>query len=96
MSVNKILNPGFGVGSAYGTPTTTSVTGTLTVPLGQWMVAGLTAAATTGVFIQAVSTSNSVTGTWGLSQANQGCFVVSDGSSIGAVGTATIVLIPVN
>jgi len=56
----------------------------------------LTAAATTGVFVQALSTSNGVTGTWGLSQANQGCFFVSDGVSVGVVGTATIVLISIN
>ena len=96
MSVNKILNTGFGIGTAFGTPTTTSVTGTLVVGAGQWMVAGLTAAATTGVFVQALSTSNGVTGTWGLSQANQGCFFISDGVSVGVVGTATIVLISIN
>lgn len=96
MSVNKILSAGFGPGGSFGTPTTTSVTGTYLVAAGQWMVAGLTAAATTGVFIQAVSTSNGVTGTWGLSQANQGGFFMSDGSSIGLVGTATIVIIPIN
>ena len=96
MSVNKILSAGFGPGGAFGTPTTTSVTGTFTPAAGQWMIAGLTAAATTGVFIQGSSTTNGVTGTWGLSQANQGGFFVSDGSSIGLVGTATIVLVPIN
>jgi len=95
MSVNKILNPGFGVGQAFGTPTTISITGTSTLSSGQWFVAS-NVAGTVGVQIQMSSTSNGVTGTWTIGQMNDGGFVVSDGTSVQMIGTATFAIIPVN
>ena len=95
MSANKIINPGFGVGGCYGTPTTATVAAnTITIGVGQWVVAGLTAA----VNIQYWSTANGVTGTYTILGAGGGGFVVSDGANcaVASAATHTYFIIPLN
>ena len=102
MSVNKIINPGFGIGNAYGTPINATVAGnTITFTstagantyLGQFFVTGVTA----GVNINAVSTSNGVTGTYAVLNGASG-YVVMDNTSFtcNSAATATLVIIPMN
>lgn len=94
MSVNKMLTAGFGPGGTFGTATTTSVTGTLALGAGQWIVVANSAVGTTtGVFITASSTTNGVTATYVILGANQPGEVLSDGSSVNMIGTATVCLI---
>ena len=102
MSVNKVINPGFGIGGAFGTPTTVAVAPTSTVtltgtayPAGQYFVAGLSA----GLSITGDSTTNGVTATFYFVNggATNGGFFVNDNSSFQIVSTTTsvnVVLIP--
>lgn len=100
MSLNRIVNPGFGFGQAFGTPVTVGVAATSTVnltgtvlPVGQYFATGLVA----GTRLELVSTSNGVTGTWTVLSASPG-FFLNDGSSARVVNTTTtvsIVFIPV-
>lgn len=83
MSINKLIVPGFGTGSAYGTPTTiglaSSATVTLTgtvLPAGQYFMTGLT----TNCNFNLISTTNSVTGTFAILSGAPG-HVVYDGQS---------------
>ena len=95
MSANKIVNPGFGIGQFYGTPTTATVAAnTITIGLGQWYVTNLTAS----VNVQFWSTTNGVTGTYTILGAGGGAFVVSDGvnCAVASVATHTYSLIPIN
>lgn len=104
MSVNKILNPGFGIGAAYGTPVTVALAPTATVTLtsavslntygGQFMATGIVA----GTQLKAVSTDNGVTGTYSVLDGAPG-FVVMDNTSFRLVNTTTsvnVTLIPLN
>lgn len=94
MSFQKIINPGLGIGSAFGTPSTISVTGTYTMAAGSYIVAANSAVGTTtGVFIAAQSTTNGVTATYVIMGANQPGDFVADGSAVVMVGTATVSLI---
>ena len=65
MSTNRINNPGFGVGTSFGTPTTIALNSTQTLSVtsalvGSYYCTGLV----TGVGLTLVSTSNGVTGTY--------------------------------
>ena len=100
MSVNKIINPGFGIGNAYGTPFNATIAGnTITFTsssntyLGQFFISGVTLS----VAINAVSTSNGVTGTYAVLSGAPG-YVVMDNTSFTGVSaaTATLVIIPMN
>jgi len=100
MSVNKILNPGFGIGNAYGTPfnvtvagNTITLTSTASTYTGQFYMTGVTA----GVNVNAQSTSNGVTGTYAVLSGAAGIVVMDNTSfNIQSAATATIVLIPLN
>ncbi len=93
MSGQKMVVPGFGIGTFYGTPTTialdstktTTLTGTVLVA-NNYQVAGLV----TGVNISAVSTSNGVTGTYILLNGTPGDFT-HDGASNVLINTTTSV-----
>lgn len=95
MSEQKLVVPGFGVGTYYGTnltrPLDSSSTVTLTgtvLPAGQYMVTGLV----TGTSLKLASTTNGVTGTWVvLSNAPGG--LAYDGSSGTLVSSTTSVSI---
>ena len=98
MSGQKMVVPGFGIGTFYGTPSTialdstktTTLTGTV-LPAGQYQVAGMV----TGVNISLVSTSNGVTGTYKILDGSQGD-IAYDGVSgvlINTTTSATIVFI---
>ena len=83
MSINKIVVPGFGIGSAYGTPATIALAQTSTVtltgtvlPAGQYLMTGL------------------VTGTFAILNGAPG-HVVYDGVSGTLVYTTTSVSIVV-
>jgi len=99
MSDQKLIVPGFGLGSALGTPTTVALDSTSTVslantttstvvPSGSYMVTGLVA----GTSLQAKSTANGVTGTWSVLSGAPGMFW-NDGSSCQLVSTTTSVSI---
>ena len=96
MSVNKIVNSGFGVGGAYGTPTTIGLAPTSTLSITSSLVgeyhALVSAGGFTGIKIQAVSTTNSVTGTYDLLNGSPGK-VWLDGVSCNLVNTTTSVTI---
>lgn len=93
MSVMKMVVPGFGVGSYYGTPTTIALAQTSTVtltgtvlPAGQYMFTGFV----TGTSFNLVSTANGVTGTFGILSGVNGV-VFYDGASGTLVSTTTSV-----
>ncbi len=93
MSVNKLVVPGFGVGTAYGTPITRALDSTSTVtltgtvlPAGQYYVTGLV----TGTSAQLRSTTNGVTGTYTILSGAPG-IIAYDGSSGALVSTTTSV-----
>lgn len=93
MSAQKMVVPGFGVGSFYGTPLTRALDSTSTVtltgtvlPAGQYMVTGLV----TGTTLKLASTANAVTGTWTVLSGAPGV-VNYDGSSGTLVSTTTSV-----
>lgn len=100
MSINKIINPGFGICGAYGTPFNATVAGnTITFTstagtyLGQFYMTGITA----GVNVNAVSTSNGVTGTYAILGGAPGLVVMDNVSfTASSAATATIVIIPMN
>lgn len=88
MSTNKIVNPGFGVGTAFGTPTTIALDSTQTLSItsslvGSYYATGLV----TGVGLRLQSTSNGVTGTWAVLSGAPG-HVWLDGTS-GQLTTTT-------
>ena len=67
MSTNKMVVPGFGIGTAYGVPTTIALNSTQTLSVtsalvGAYHVTGLA----TGIGLSLVSTSNGVTGTYAI------------------------------
>lgn len=89
----KLIVPGFGVGTAYGTPTTVALDSTKTISVtsslaGVYHVTGLV----TGVQLNAVSTTNSVTLTASLLNGAPGRALL-DGSSCFLVNTTTSVTI---
>ena len=93
MSANKLLVPGFGIGAAFGVPTTVGLAPTSTLSItsaivGQYAVTGLA----TGVQLKQLSTSNGVTGTWTLLEGAPGR-VLLDGQSAVLVNTTTSVSI---
>lgn len=103
MSSQKIINPGFGIGSAYGTPLTVAVAQTSTValtsnstttviPTGWSIIAGGMAA---GISIVGVSTTNGVTGTWTIMSGATAGPIWSDGASLSVVNTTTSVALTV-
>lgn len=85
----KLVAPGFGVGTVYGTPTTIGLAPTSTLSItsalvGEYAVTGIV----TGVNLSQVSTSNGVTGTYlALSGAPGRAFL--DGVSNFLVNTTT-------
>lgn len=96
MSSNKILVAGFGIGSAYGTPVTLGLapTSTLTLtgtvlPAGQYLMTGIV----TGVSMNLVSTTNSITGTFAVLNGAPGRIAPYDGVSGTLVNTTTSVTI---
>jgi hypothetical protein len=93
MSINKMLVPGFGPGTAFGTPTTIGLAPTSTLSItsaltGQYIVEGIA----TGVQLSQVSTSNGVTGTYLVLNGAPGVTVL-DGQSGFLVNTTTSVTI---
>lgn len=96
MSGNKMIVPGFGIGSCYGTPITLGLapTSTLTLtgtvlPAGQYHMLGLVA----GITLNLVSTTNSITGTFAVLSAAPGRLSPYDGVSGTLVSTTTSVTI---
>jgi hypothetical protein len=92
MSLNKLINPGFGIGTAFGTPTTVAVDATSTVAItGSAYVTGqYHMSANVGVNLTAVSTSNGVTGTYTILRGSGGVFL-NDNASWTLVNTTTSV-----
>lgn len=95
MSVNKMVVPGFGVGTFYGTPVTLGVapTSTLTLtgtvlPAGAWHITGMA----TGITLNYVSTTNAVTGTIAILSGANG-HIIYDGASGTIASTTTSVSI---
>jgi hypothetical protein len=95
MSANKMIVPGFGTGSVYGTPRTIALDATATVtltgtvlPAGQYMVAGIA----TGVQLKIGSGTNGVTETFSALDGAPG-FIVYDGVNGRLVNTTTSVTI---
>lgn len=95
MSANKMVVPGFGVGSAYGTPVTRPLDSTSTVtltgtvlPAGQYFVTGVVA----GVQTKLASTTNGVTATYSILNGAPG-WIMYDGASGTLVNTTTSVSI---
>ena len=92
-SPQKVIVPGFGVGTSYGTPTTVALDSTKTLSVtsslvGEYHVTGVV----TGVQLNAVSTTNSVTLTASLQNGPPGRAFL-DGSSCFLVNTTTSVTI---
>lgn len=92
MSQNKISNPGFGIGSALGTPVTIGLpaSSTVTITAGQYQ---LLQPLTTGSFIAGVSTSNGVTATYTIVPAGTGGMFFADGGGIVGINSTTTVSI---
>jgi hypothetical protein len=93
MSAQKMVVPGFGTGSFYGTPVTRPLDSTSTVtltgtvlPAGQYMVTGLV----TGTTVKLASTTNGVTGTYTILSGAPGV-INYDGASGTLVSTTTSV-----
>lgn len=91
----KIVAPGFGIGTMYGTPVTIALDSTKTVSItsalvGVYHVAGLA----TGVSLNLISTTNGVTDTIKVLDGTQGR-VLLDGQSAFLVNTTTSVTIKV-
>ncbi len=91
MSTNKMVVPGFGIGTAYGVPVTVGLAPTSTLSItsalvGAYHVTGLAA----GTGLTLVSTSNGVTGTYTILSAAPGK-VWLDGVSAFATSTTTSV-----
>ena len=92
-SPQKIVAPGFGIGSVYGTPTTIGLAATSTLSITSALVGEYSATGiVTGVQLNAVSTTNSVTLTASLLNGAPGR-VFLDGSSCFLVNTTTSVTI---
>ena len=90
--VNKIINPGFGIGSYHGLPITASVDSTSTVTLtGTAYPTGMSLmSSNTGVNLVAGSAANGYTATFTVFS-GQGGFFMNDGSSYRIVNTTTSV-----
>lgn len=89
MSINAIINPGFGIGAFYGTPTTIALAETSTLSITSALVGQFMVSSALGVNVTALSTSNGVTGTYTILT---GCGVtVLDGTSCRLVNTTTSV-----
>lgn len=91
----KLVSPGFGVGTLYGTPTTIGLAPTSTLSItsslvGEYFVAGLV----TGVNLSLVSTTNGVTDTIKVLDGAPGRALL-DGVSAFLVNTTTSVTIKV-
>ncbi len=89
----KLIVPGFGIGTNYGTPTTVALDATKTLSItsalvGEYQVTGIV----TGVQLKAVSTTNSVTLTASLLDGAPGRAFL-DGQSCFLVNTTTSVTI---
>ena len=96
MSSNKMVVPGFGAGSCYGTPITLGLapTSTLTLtgtvlPAGQYHMVSLAA----GISFNLVSTGNGITGTYTILSGAPGRVSPYDGVSGVLVSTTTSVTI---
>ena len=92
MSVQKIINPGFGIGAALGTPTTLTVGATTTVnltsansPIGVMMSSGMVAGQTLAYY----STTNGVTASWTVGVGAVWPTVWNDGGSLQVISTTT-------
>lgn len=90
--VNKLINPGFGIGSYHGLPVTAAVaeTSTLTLtgsayPTGMTLMAGVA-----GINLVAGSAANGYTATFTVFPGTGGYFM-NDGSSYRIVNTTTSV-----
>lgn len=90
--VNKLINPGFGIGSYHGLPVTAAVAETSTLTLtGASYPTGMTImAANAGVNLVAGSAANGYTATFTLFSGNGG-FFMNDGASYRIVNTTTSV-----
>ena len=90
--VNKLINPGFGIGSYHGLPVTASVDSTSTVTLtGSAYPTGMTLmAANLGVNLAAGSAANGYTATANIFLGGGG-FFMNDGASYRLVNTTTSV-----
>ena len=89
MSIEKMSNPGCGIGFALGVPTTVGIAATATyIPAtGQYAMVGVT-----GVNISAITTSGGTTGTWVVLAAGSGTpFFFADGGAVQIVNTTTSV-----
>lgn len=91
MSAQKMVVPGFGVGTFYGTPTTIGLAATSTLSItsslvGEFHVAGIV----TGTSLTLVSTQNGVTATYSILSGAPGRALL-DGVSAFAVNTTTSV-----
>lgn len=91
MSANKMVVPGFGTGTSFGTPTTVALAQTSTLSItaslvGDFYVTGIV----TGTSLSLVSTTNSVTGTFSVLNGAPGRAWL-DGVSAFAVNTTTSV-----
>lgn len=91
----KMIVPGFGVGTGYGTPTTIGLAATSTLSItaslvGEYAITGLA----TGVNLSLVSTTNGVTDTIKILDGAPGRALL-DGSSAFFVNTTTSVTIKV-
>jgi hypothetical protein len=91
--VNKLINPGFGIGSYHGLPVTAAVAETSTLTLtGASYPTGMTImAANTGLSLVAGSAANGYTATFTLFGSGQGGFFMNDGASYRIVNTTTSV-----
>lgn len=93
ISANKMIVPGFGVGTVNGTPVTVGLAATSTLSVtsslvGEYAVTGIA----TGVQLTQLSTSNGVTGTWQILNGAPGRAFL-DGTSAFLVNTTTSVSI---
>jgi len=89
MSQNKLIVPGFGIGSVFGVPVTVGLAATSTLSItaslvGQYAVSGIV----TGIQLNQISTSSGVTGTYSILNGAPGR-VFLDGQSGFLVNTTT-------
>lgn len=95
MAANKLVVPGFGIGTCFGTPVTRALDSTSTVtltgtvlPSGNYLATGFV----TGVNLSLLSTTNGVTGTWLVLNGAPGHYF-HDGTTGKLVNTTTSVSI---
>ncbi|HLZ34257.1 MAG TPA: hypothetical protein VKP13_09575 [Nitrospira sp.] len=90
MSVNKISNPGFGPGSALGTPVTYGIaaSSTVTITAGQYQVL---IPLTAGSLIAGVSNSNGITATYTIIPGSGYGYFMADGGAVQGINTTTTV-----